>query len=506
VTPLIQIADVTGEYGVSFFVAMVNGAVVDRLAPWVMQRGAADSAATQAGRGILSRSLGFARVGEIATIAAGTFLLLYGAYRLSETTRTEGPVIGLVQGAFPIALQKRDATAESILDFHLKASGTLLPAKGDGNARGPELVIWPETMLPGGMNADVLNVNVEKMDPAEQRRLLECFGWSGVWGEKMPNGTVQPYPDWLIRDLLRLEIAGGVRADGTRSAGRRAMAAQVRAMATELGCPILAGGATFHPNLQPLDEHEGWLKRNSALWIEPNSASGLAYSKMHLVPFSEYVPFRDSWTGLHKLLRMFVPGVMPQLQPGRKVTVFELERRGGGKWRLVAPICYEGTFSRVCRGMAGGGGVKAADIIANISNDGWFVCPWGRERRGSSEQAQHLAHYCYRAVENRCPVVRSVNTGISASVDSTGRIVATVSHPAQPSLRTMVSGTLELDGRRKNEKEFAHGHGPKVLVDSRVSGYSRVGDLFAAVVFAAAAGMAVRLAWRRAGKLEGAGH
>ena len=122
--------------------------------------------------------------------------------------------------------------------------------------------------------------------------------------------------------------------------------------------------------------------------------------------------------------------------------------------------------------------------MANLSNDGWFVWPWGDARRASTEQAQHLSHYCFRAVENRVPVVRAVNTGVSASIDSNGRIVAEVRKNGR---NTMISGTLLLDGANGGTVEYLPGHGPKVLVDRRVSWYSRVGDIFALTVVLAAA-------------------
>jgi len=105
------------------------------------------------------------------------------------------------------------------------------------------------------------------------------------------------------------------------------------------------------------------------------------------------------------------------------------------------------------------------------------------KRRASTEQAQHLSHYCFRAVENRVPVVRAVNTGISASIDSNGRIVAEVSRGGQ---NTMISGTLLLDGPRGGELEYLPGHGPKVLVDQRTRCYSCVGDAFAVAVWVTA--------------------
>jgi apolipoprotein N-acyltransferase len=57
---------------------------------------------------------------------------------------------------------------------------------------------------------------------------------------------------------------------------------------------------------------------------------------------------------------------------------------------------------------------NAGDLLVNLTNDGWF--------RGSSELDQHLITATFRCVENRIPMVRSVNGGISAFIDGDGRI------------------------------------------------------------------------------------
>jgi apolipoprotein N-acyltransferase len=112
-------------------------------------------------------------------------------------------------------------------------------------------------------------------------------------------------------------------------------------------------------------------------------------------------------------------------------------------------------------------------MLVNLSNDGWFVWP-GRRAPPSTEHAQHLVHYCFRAVENRVPVLRAANTGISASIDSSGRIVETLGY--RP-------GSLAV----------------KVLVDGRTSLYSIAGDVFAIAVSAAGAAMVAWMVrqWRR---------
>ncbi|MCP4379185.1 MAG: apolipoprotein N-acyltransferase, partial [bacterium] len=230
----------------------------------------------------------------------------------------------------------------------------------------------------------------------------------------------------------------------------------------------------------------GTIVRNSALWFDQSGRITGQYSKRKLVPFSEYVPFKDGWPWLHGILRATVPSSMPQLQPGREWTRFKITR-GSKEWTLASPICFEGTFPSVCRNMVIKDGKKVTDILINISNDGWFVWKYGdRPYRASSEHAQHLVQYYFRAVENRVPVVRCVNTGISASIDSNGREAARVEIYGE----TMVPAAILL-GARESENSVPTGVrgyqiGPGILVDNRITLYSIVGDLFAWILVAVA--------------------
>lgn len=423
ITHLIQIADLTGQYGVSFFVAMVNGVIVDLFTyPLFSRQGAGGSPR------LSWNALAGAGVAAVAAVG----LAGYGAWRLGQQTTQPGPVVGIVQHAFPITLRGRDVPPGEIMDSHLSASYAFLGA-------GCDLLIWPETMLPEGMNREFMGMDRELLNP-QGRQMLEELDSEG-------------------QRMVRLS--------------------------QQLGCAILAGGITIHRNPRPDDDP--WLIRNGALWFDGQTAwASEYYAKMHLVPFGEYVPFRQSFPALHRLLRRFVPPVMSQLDPGQVRTVFEL-RRDRGDWTLATPICYEGTFPDVCRHLVMRGWTKRAEILANLSNDGWFVWRWGEgPYRGSAEHPQHLVQYCFRAVESRNPILRAVNTGISASIDSCGRIVALV---GGPEMRAMISGTLLLDGATDQQGAYLPGHGPKVLVDERVTLYSLVGDVFACAVSLAAAAM-----------------
>jgi apolipoprotein N-acyltransferase len=140
--------------------------------------------------------------------------------------------------------------------------------------------------------------------------------------------------------------------------------------------------------------------------LAADGALRLRYHKVRLVPFGEFVPLQPLLTlgGRHaaKLVRQ-----VADFTPGTEATVGQAEG-----YRVGASICYEAIFPDYIRQFASGG----ADLLANLTNDGWY----GR----TSAPYQHLAMARFRAVENGRYLLRAANTGISAVVDSRGRVLA----------------------------------------------------------------------------------
>jgi len=492
-TRLIQISDLTGQYGVSFFVAMANGALVDVLAsPLFVRR--------REGAVLARRNI----VGLVATVATCCGLLAYGHWRLGQDTQEPGPVIGVVQEAYPIWLGEPPAAPDETTRKKWRSRSEDVFQRHCGITEyafagaGCDLVVWPETVLPQSLNRELLNEDHTALSPADALALAK---------QLEPALSDEDFKTVSAKIFLHILLNGGrLRRDAPRQIGLREQADQIAQLSRKLGCAILAGGSSIHYNANHVDDDDRWVTRNSSLWFDGAARTSREYAKMHLVPFGEYVPFKHSWPWLHKTLRRFVPSVMAQLDPGKVYEPFELKRRGK-TWRLASPICYEGTFSRVCRRMVVQNGRKNTDILVNMSNDGWFVWKWGPwAGQSSAEHSQHLVQYCFRAVENRVPVIRAVNTGISASIDSNGRIVAEV---RRGKVRTgMVVGTLQL-GRpaRAPEKassrptsgavELLSPEFPQVLVDSRVSWYSIVGDVFAQAISLSAIAIILWMAFRR---------
>jgi len=155
------------------------------------------------------------------------------------------------------------------------------------------------------------------------------------------------------------------------------------------GCTVLFGALAT----------ENGRYMNSAYVVEPGGQRH-RYDKVHLVPFGEYVPF--SW------LLDFVEalaGHQGSLTEGRTHSVLPV-----GDLSIGVPICFEIVFPEITREFVNNG----ADLICTLSNDAWF----GR----SSGPYQHFAATVFRAIENRVPVLRCANSGVSGFVDTAGRI------------------------------------------------------------------------------------
>jgi apolipoprotein N-acyltransferase len=150
---------------------------------------------------------------------------------------------------------------------------------------------------------------------------------------------------------------------------------------------------------------------NSAILVRPDTGIAGRYDKIHLVPFGEYLPFQTAFPWL-QALTPYPPDF--GLTAGTATAVFEY--RG---WRLAPIICFEDTVPHLVRRVVAYGYDSAqrrpVDVLVNLTNDGWF--------RGSSELDQHLVTAAFRAVECRTPLIRAVNTGISAVIDGDGAIL-----------------------------------------------------------------------------------
>ncbi len=151
---------------------------------------------------------------------------------------------------------------------------------------------------------------------------------------------------------------------------------------------------------------------NSGVLVSPQGDLTARYDKMHLVPFGEYVPFEKLFafaSGLTKEVGAFSRG--ESRQP-----------LDAGSTKLGVFICYESIFPDEIRQPVADG----AQVLVNISNDGWYG--------DSGAYAQHLKQARMRAIENAHWLLRDTNTGVTASIDPYGRIVASIPRKTRATL------------------------------------------------------------------------
>jgi apolipoprotein N-acyltransferase len=142
---------------------------------------------------------------------------------------------------------------------------------------------------------------------------------------------------------------------------------------------------------------------NAALLVRPQPPLQV-YRKVHLVPFGEYVPLRHSFPLFAKIAGDQVP---EDFDFGSEFTVFQLSNNHG---RVAPLICFEDTIGELTRQFV----LRGADLLANVTNDGWFL--------RSAGSRQHLANAVFRCVETRRPMLRAANTGVTCLINEFGRV------------------------------------------------------------------------------------
>jgi apolipoprotein N-acyltransferase len=399
---MIQIADLTGVYGVTFLVAAVNALLFEILYArnWVRHPFLGADAAPRQGRvALLVQGIGVA-----ALLLAS---LGYGTWRMGEETQTPGPRLALLQGNVDQRIRNLSTGPEG--EERDRARRRLRAHFADladvAAKHHVDLIVWPETSFPG------------------------------VWAESPPGA---PWPE--SRDTARL-------------------------VARRWHTPQLLG-----TNAEVRGDDEKIRAYNSAVLIDREGRWQGRYDKIHRVPFGEYIPVRS--------LLPWLAAAAPydydySVSPGTQFTRFPLRDGTGRDTTFGVVICYEDTDPGIARPYLGSDGKPPADFLLNSSNDGWF--------NGTSEHDQHLAICRFRAIECRRSVARAVNMGISAVIDSNGRVLAPEEREEGEALVWEVhDGAAELPVSRWHEyKQVAGVLLASVPLDTRASLYARWGDWFA---------------------------
>jgi apolipoprotein N-acyltransferase len=372
---MIQAADLIGVYGLSFLAVVINYGLYQALVRPAGRRSAAFHLAL--------------------SVALAAFLLVYGQIRIGQVDRAglAGPavLVSVVQGNIPPQMKhdrrphniRRSIDTYGRLTLALQSEAAAVgrwvtewvPLEPPSWISGPHLVIWPETAL-------VFAFSVEPRNLWQQRSL----------------GYSRRVMTWT-RDQNTWLLVGNVAVE----------------------------------QLQDLKKVKHWRDAiavyNRATLIDSLGREAGHYDKVHLVPFGEYLP----WSWLIGWLRNLSANIghFHAGQKGRLLRVWLVPRKalarlgssqpktpGPGPTHRVPPagrfflgvlICYESIFPDLARAQV----ARGANLLVNITNDAWFGL--------TSAPYQHLAHMVLRAVENRRPVARAANTGISGFIDPAGR-------------------------------------------------------------------------------------
>jgi apolipoprotein N-acyltransferase len=176
---------------------------------------------------------------------------------------------------------------------------------------------------------------------------------------------------------------------------------------------------------------------NSALFFDEHGTLRHKYSKIHRVPFGEYIPFRK-----------YIPKLITEkIDMGRDIVSgadHSPVKLAPGVNAGVA-ICYEGVFGYITRESA----LRGANILVVLSNDAWYPA--------SSEPEQHLANAVLRCVETGLPMVRCGNNGGSGVVTNKGiftRYIGSAA-PRPELLREKASGVVTVTVERFPAVTFA---------------------------------------------------
>ncbi|RKY21592.1 MAG: apolipoprotein N-acyltransferase [Planctomycetota bacterium] len=409
---IIQIADIFGTSGVSFLIAMVNGLLAELILDAISchpecSEGSGVLPKTMRFFAALRMTYGCVLLKTALVCAALLAAVVYGRWRINQADKfiEVGPLVAAVQSNVPQSVKESLEAGDVIFDELLRNSKQSAEA-------GAELIVWPETMVQAILDKRVWPFLVS----AENER--------------------------------KFDKALGEHSKDT--------------------CFVLVGAPGASPQIKE-DGTVSFKRYNSAFLYKPDgSRANKKYNKIHLVPFGEVVPFKNSCPLLHGLLMKFTPYDYDYtLDYGREYTVFEMAAGKGkqaGPYKFSVMICYEDAVPAIARRFAiDERGRKRLDWLLNISNDGWFVRFKNGKIYPSTELAQHAAICVFRAVENRLAVLRSVNTGISCLIDTTGRIK-----------NGYAAGTLPY--RAMDREAVAGWFVDRVPIDKRITFFSKYGQ------------------------------
>lgn len=144
--PIIQVSDITGVYGVSFIIVMVNAGIADLILYIAAHRSTSDSSSLHRFPG---RKFAFFGLTCLLPFVLLAVILSYGVYWLNHYKPQEGPTLCMIQGNIPQEV-KFESKEEDEISILKKYTDLTMSVKG----KSIDLLVWPETMIPGLLNID----------------------------------------------------------------------------------------------------------------------------------------------------------------------------------------------------------------------------------------------------------------------------------------------------------------------------------------------------------------
>ncbi len=423
---LIQLAALTGVYGVSFVLVFLNAA----LACVVLEisKGRPDSRSSGRKWALLAASVAIAAVGLCA---------LGGGAVAARVSMRQGPVVGVVQQNIPRVVSELVPPADII-----EAGARVRELR---EALGPQMFDMVKESTEEYRKLDAYDAKVygRIRDEIEKAaRLSELLQGQGLRLLVWPETTVS----------VPLNIAPNLNPDERSRDVQQFTLRTLRRLGESMDCYMLVGAPTLFALSAGYVEHVRYGTTvkdfgNSALMFTPQGEFAGRYDKMHLVPFGEYVPLRQYLPFLQK----FTP-MTRSITPGTEAVIFTLPTRQGQVVRFGALICYEDVVPELVRLFR----LKGAQFLVNLTDEGWY--------RPAGELRQHAAMAVFRAVETRTTVVRAANTGISCFINPRGEVYALVQ---------------KAEGGRTHIRNVEGALSAPIQLCDQLTPYTRYGDVFA---------------------------
>ena len=224
-----------------------------------------------------------------------------------------------------------------------------------------------------------------KWSGRHQREILATFlRLSDEAADRRPRPVLAIWPETATGSYLHRQIDQALAVAG---------------FAARTGVPVFSGFADY-----AWDRGGRQRYYNSAALFATDGSLGPVYAKRHLVPFGERMPFQRLIPVLGRL-----DFGQAEWTPGERTVLFPSP---AGPFTCL--VCFEAIFPDLARSDVRAG----ARWLVNITNDEWFG--------NSAALYQHAAMSVFRAVENRVPLARCANTGLTLVADANGRVVSTL--------------------------------------------------------------------------------